>query len=46
VPIGHVLDSVKVAYADMAAMIYGEYPDIDEVLGQLKALEDEINGMV
>lgn len=43
VPKGHVLDSVKADYGDMAAMIYGDYLHIDDVLGQLQILENEIN---
>ena len=45
VPEGPVLASVKTDYRAMANMIFGEYPDIEEVMSQLKFLEDEINGM-
>ena len=45
VPEGHVLAAVSTDYRAMEAMIYGEYPSIEDVLRSLKVLEDEINGM-
>jgi len=46
VPEAHVLAIVKSDYRAMANMIFGEYPSIESILDRLKALEDEINGMV
>ena len=46
IPESHVLEAVRADYRAMANMIYGDYPDFDEIMGQLQALEDEINGMV
>jgi hypothetical protein len=43
VPKGHVLETVRTDYRAMANMIYGDYPDIDEIMSQLQTLEDEIN---
>ncbi len=43
VPHGHILDSVKKDYAVMREMIYGEYPDYEELLKILQDLEHEIN---
>jgi len=45
VPSGHVLETVKSDYRAMANMVFGDYPRIDEVISQLQALEDEINGL-
>jgi hypothetical protein len=45
VPAGHVLESVRTDYRAMKTMIFGAYPDIDEIMQVLQALEDEINGM-
>jgi hypothetical protein len=46
VPNGHVLAAVTEDYRDMRRMIFGEYPDLAEILARLQALEDEINGTV
>lgn len=46
VPEGHVLASVTADYRAMETMIFGEYPPIEEIMARLKALEDEINGIV
>lgn len=43
VPDGHVLDTVRADYAAMANMIFGEIPDLDDLLAVLRQLEDEIN---
>ena len=45
VPEGQVLASVKEDYRAIVNMIFGEYPDIEKIMSQLKSLEDEINGM-
>lgn len=45
VPTGHVLESVKADYRAMRTMIFGEYPNIAEILATLQGLEDEINGL-
>lgn len=46
VPDGHVLRTITADYRAMANMIFGEYLDIKVIMSRLKALEDEINGMV
>ena len=46
VPEGHVLASITTDYRAMANMIFGEYPALNVLMGHLKALEDEINGIV
>jgi len=43
VPDGHVLATVRADYAAMANMIFGDIPDLDELLVVLQQLEDEIN---
>jgi len=43
VPEGHILASVKTDYRAMANMIFGDIPEIDEIMAILKKLEDEIN---
>jgi hypothetical protein len=45
VPEGHVLATVTADYREMRTMIFGEYPAINEVMTQLRSLEDEINGL-
>lgn len=45
VPKAHVLATVRNDYRAMGNMIFGNYPDIDEIMTVLQALEDEINGM-
>ncbi|PIE33364.1 hypothetical protein CSA56_11820 [candidate division KSB3 bacterium] len=40
---GRILESVKKDYAVMREMIYGEYPDYEEILKILQNLENEIN---
>lgn len=42
-PSGITLDTVRKDYADMRNMIFGRYPDFEEIVGTLQALEDEIN---
>jgi len=43
IPAEHSLPRLKRDYADMRAMIYGEYPGFDEILETIKKLENEIN---
>ena len=43
VPEGHVLAAVKADYQAMANMIFGDMPEIDQIMTILKRLEDEIN---
>jgi hypothetical protein len=40
-----VLESVKADYRAMRTMIFGEYPNVSEILATLQGLEDEINGL-
>jgi len=42
-PEGHVLAAVKADYRAMANMIFGDMPEIDQIMKILKRLEDEIN---
>lgn len=44
-PSGHVLATVEKDYAQMRNMIFGRYPDFDEIMGALRKLEAEINGL-
>ena len=43
VPEGHVLKSLRSDYRAMEHMIYGDYPDFEDILFTLQKLEDEIN---
>ena len=43
VPRGHVLAAVETDYAQMRNMIFGRYPNLDEILKTLHSLETEIN---
>ena len=43
VPAGHVLKSLKDDYRAMRDMIFGNYPEFDDVLSVLQDLENEIN---
>lgn len=45
IPEAHVLAVVRKDYADMRNMIFGTYPDFDEILATLQSLEDEINAL-
>lgn len=42
-PAVHSIQRLKDDYTQMRSMIYGEYPSFDEVLEEIKKLEDEIN---
>ena len=39
----HVLKSLMADYRAMRNMIFGEYPDFDDIISDLQQLEDEIN---
>lgn len=43
IPPDHVLAEIKRDYEAMQIMIYGEAPPLDDILGVLETLEDEIN---
>lgn len=45
IPEGNVLKSTRDDYGAMREMIYGVYPEFDEVLAVLMALETEINAL-
>ncbi len=42
-PAEHSIPEIKNDYAKMRNMIYGKYPDFDEILDSIKKLENEIN---
>lgn len=44
-PADHVLAAVEKDYAQMRNMIFGRYPDFNEIMGTLRTLEAEINGL-
>jgi hypothetical protein len=43
IPAGHVLAAVEKDYVQMRNMIFGRYPDFDEIIETLRTLEAEIN---
>ncbi len=45
IPQGQVLESVRADYKAMREMIYGDYPDFEEIQKILEALEAEINAL-
>lgn len=45
VPEGHVLKSLRSDYRAMEHMIYGDYPDFEDILSTLQKLENEINAL-
>lgn len=45
IPPAHVLSVVELDYRQMRTMIFGRYPDFDEIMCTLRALEAEINGL-
>jgi len=45
IPEAHVLVTVRKDYVDMRNMIFGRYPEFDEIIATLQSLEDEINEM-
>lgn len=44
IPADHVLDVVRKDYAAMRNMIFGEVPEMDEIMAALQQLQQEING--
>lgn len=44
-PSGYILASVEKDYAQMRNMIFGRYPDFDEIMAALQHLENEINAL-
>ena len=42
-PAKHSIPEIRNDYAKMRNMIYGKYPDFDEILDSIKKLENEIN---
>lgn len=42
-PAEHSITEIRNDYAKMRNMIYGKYPDFDEILDSIKKLENEIN---
>jgi hypothetical protein len=44
VPEGHVLAAVEADYRAMVNMIFGDMPDIGEIMRVLHRLQEEING--
>ena len=42
-PAKHSEKRLRQDYADMKAMIYGDYPSFEEILSEIKLLENEIN---
>ena len=45
IPPAHVLSVVEQDYRQMRTMIFGRYPNFDEIMSTLRALEAEINGL-
>ena len=45
IPAEHIMDAVKADYKIMQNMIYGDYPQFEEVLSCLKQLQDEIHNL-
>ncbi len=45
VPEAHVLTALRVDYVRMRNMIFGEYPDFDEIIETLAAFEEDVNSM-
>lgn len=43
IPAEHIMDAVKTDYSAMRNMIYGEYPEFEEVITCLKQLQEEIH---
>jgi hypothetical protein len=45
IPDEHVMIGLRKDYADMQQMIFGDYPNFDDVIDTLSQLELEINGL-
>ena len=44
-PPGYSMDALAHDYEAMAEMIYGERPDLQTILAELRSLQDEINAL-
>lgn len=44
-PTVHFEPSLRSDYGDMRHIVFGNYPEFDEILGTIKTLEDEINAL-
>lgn len=44
-PSEHAMSAMKLDYAAMRNMIYGEYPPFDKILETIKDLESQINAL-
>jgi hypothetical protein len=45
IPDNHILESLKKDYKAMENMIYGDYPDFNELISGIASLEQEINAL-
>ena len=45
IPAIHILENLRKDYAAMKNMIYGDYPEFDEIIDYLKVLENEIHSL-
>ena len=45
IPDDHILESLKKDYKAMENMIYGDYPDFNELISGIASLEQEINAL-
>ena len=45
IPASHIMDAVKQDYFAMKNMIYGEYPEFEDIIEQLKKLENEVHNL-
>ena len=45
IPAIHILEDLRKDYAAMKNMIYGDYPEFDEIIDYLKVLEKEIHSL-
>ena len=43
IPAAHIMDDVKIDYIAMKYMIYGDYPEFEEIINCLKKLEVEVH---
>lgn len=44
-PAAHLEKSLRADYSDMRNMVFGVYPEFDEILSIIKALQDDINSL-
>lgn len=45
VPPAHLLEALKNDYAEMRIMIYGKYPDFNEIMTKMEVIETKINNL-